>query len=140
MTILRHFAAHIDTVMHEDQRYPTVGDWLNLDTRFLILVSRLPDWRYEALIAIHELVEAVLCRHAGITQEAVDAFDIAHPEAPEPGDLTDAPYRHQHAIASGIERLLAAELGVDWLEYDKAIEALDAPPAHYPWPGEPVVA
>ena len=137
---MSHFAATIVPIKHEHQRYNTCGDWREGYKSLHIDVSQLPDWRYEALIAIHELVEAVLCRHAGISQEAVDAFDIAHPEAPEPGDLNDAPYRHQHAIASGIERLLAAELGVDWLEYDKAIEALDASPAHYPWPGEPVVA
>lgn len=119
-----HFWADIDTTLHGDQRYPTCGDWQNHGNRFRVLVSCLPDWRYEALVGIHELVEAVLCRQAGITQEAVDAFDIAHPDAPEPGLLSDAPYRRQHCIASAIEMMLATELGVDWLEYEKAIEAL----------------
>lgn len=123
----------IQTIRHDKQRYDTAGDWLvtmnrltahqpslNLDVR----ISSMQNWRHEALVAIHELIEALLCHHAGISQQAVDEFDMAHPDAPEPGDLADAPYRHQHAIASGIERLLAAELGVDWLEYEQAIEAL----------------
>lgn len=95
-----------------------------------IKVSELGDWRYNALIAVHELVEVLKCKHDGVTQEQVDAFDIAYeknrPEAvdSEPGDSPDAPYRQQHCLATGIERIMAAALGVDWDSYDRAILAL----------------
>lgn len=103
----------------------------------MIVVSELPDHREMLLIAIHELIEWTLCQFAGISNEEIDDFDKNHllhhskPEssnktfaADEPGDCTAAPYYRQHQIASGIERLLAAELGVDWLTYERHIEEL----------------
>jgi len=35
----------------------------------------------------------------------------------EPGDDPRAPYYREHQFASGMERLMAAELGVDWQQY-----------------------
>jgi hypothetical protein len=116
-------------IPHEDQRYPTIGDWQWWPTpeALRIRVSALGDWRYEALIAIHEIVEAVLCKGADIGEEAVTAFDNEHEALDgkgEPGDSPDAPYQRQHGIASGIERMIAAELGVDWVKYEEAVDAL----------------
>jgi hypothetical protein len=48
----------------------------------------------------------------------LDNFDT------EPGDLPSAPYYHAHQIATGIECILAAEMGVDWLSYDQHIKDL----------------
>lgn len=127
----------IETIDHAEQRYPTVGDWFYRDEKILnpkgtsteevlhIKVSKLGNWRYEALIAVHELVEVILCQHAGISQAAVDKFDIAfektRPEGneDEPGDATEAPYRKQHCLATAVERMLAAELDVAWYEYQE---------------------
>lgn len=119
----------IDTIPHSQQRYPTCGDWQWLDGGevLFIRVSKLSDWRYEILIAIHELIETVLCKNDGDVESDVDAFDIAYEKqrAPgdesEPGDSPRAPYRRQHLIATGIEKILAAELGVDWKAYDKEV-------------------
>ena len=70
------------------------------------------------LYALHELAEFMLCRKAGITQEQVDRFDIAHesmedhlPDA-EPGDHPASPYRKQHRQACLIEFLMADMLGI----------------------------
>jgi hypothetical protein len=41
----------------------------------------------------------------------------------EPGDDPRAPYHKQHVFAENIERLLAAELGVDWSAYDKEVSS-----------------
>jgi hypothetical protein len=118
------------TVPHSEQRYDTAGDWRIMAAEHdpyvavVIHVSDLRDWRMEALVAVHELIEALLCKHRGITQAEVDAFDMAHPDAEEPGDLIDAPYFLEHQAAAGVERRLARELGVDWLEYTKRIDAL----------------
>ena len=136
----------IETIPHEKQRYPTVGDWYfeptypatNPEKGILlqpietlhIRVSKLSDWRREALIAVHELVEVLLCKHEGITQESVDLFDnqfeATRPEDnfDEPGDDPQAPYVKQHCTATGIERLLAAQLGVNWKEYEAELERL----------------
>ncbi len=115
----------IETIPHENQRYPTCGDWLFVDPNHLrIRVSELGDWRKEAAVAVHELVEAVLCRAAGVPGTLVDAFDKAYDGIDEPGDEADAPYREQHCFATAVERMLIAALGVPWAEYDAAVEKL----------------
>jgi hypothetical protein len=124
--------AVIKTIAHVDQRYPTVGDWQIVKSMFgdeiHVHVSELKTPHGHFLVAIHELIEAYLCAAAGITQEEVDAFDIEAikhlGDADEPGDQPDAPYYHQHQFASAIERLLAAELGVNWPAYEREIAEL----------------
>jgi hypothetical protein len=122
---------HVEIIPHEDQRYETVGDWFYDDNNNLqIRVSKLSDWRRECLIAVHELVEVLKCQYDGVTQKQVDDFDIAYENArkegdfSEPGDDPSAPYVQQHCLATGIERILAAELGVNWKEYEDELEAL----------------
>lgn len=124
----------IETIPHEQQRYSTVGDWYyDPDGNLNIKVSDLGSWREEALIGVHELVEVLICKHEGVTQEAVDEFDKQfekdraaglHTEVEEPGDSMTAPYRRQHGIASGVERLIGAELGVDWNHYADKVESM----------------
>jgi hypothetical protein len=73
------------------------------------------------------MIEAYLAIHADVSPEAVDKFDKAYEakrkpgDDSEPGDDPRAPYYRQHQIATGIERLLAAELGVDWEVYDREV-------------------
>lgn len=123
---------HIESIPHETQRYPTVGDyWLDTDGVEQIRVSSMPDWRYEALVVVHELVEMILTRHRDIQEEIISKFDIEFEEsrekglvAGEPGDHVHSPYRKEHFFATNLERLLAAELDVDWFEYDRFVDAL----------------
>ena len=117
----------IEIIRHEDQRYPTCGDWLwPNEHNLLIRVSDMGDWRKEAAVAVHELVEAILCKADGVAEDAVDAFDMSAEGkmCEEPGDSPHAPYHRQHCFATGIERILIAALGVSWAEYDAAVEAL----------------
>ena len=137
----------IETIAHPSQRYDTCGDWtVSPEGNWHIRVSQLYNWRLEVLVAIHELVEMALCRDKGVTAKAVDDFDLAYQQdlqhlaecdapdceqnhvamklatqAEEPGDCPDAPYYRQHQIATGIERILAAEMGVDWSAYSEQI-------------------
>lgn len=116
---------NIKTIPAEKQRYPTAGDWTFDHTGDLnIYISDMGNWKYELLVAVHELIEVALCKDREIAQEVVDKFDMdfeaAHKEG-EPGDEPDAPYRREHLFATGIEKLLAAELGVDWKQYDTEI-------------------
>jgi hypothetical protein len=78
-------------------------------------------------------VEVCLCKDRSIVQEVVDSFDMnfeeerrqgKHSNEAEPGDDPAAPYRREHFFATNIERLFAAELGVDWSEYEETIIAL----------------
>ena len=121
----------IKTIAHKDQRQNQVGDWLyDAGNTLIILVSALGDWRMEFLIVCHELIEVMLCRHAGIGQKQVDRWDGHYERHREKGDVSEAgdakgsPYVVQHGIASGIERVLAAILGVDWLAYESKCDKL----------------
>lgn len=116
----------IKTVPPSEMRPEVDGaDWYftpegNLEVR----VCPMSDWRYEALLGIHEAVEAILCEHNGVTQQEVDKFDLeydkAHPNEPDlnAGDDPAAPYKKEHTFATAIERILAGVLGVDWAVYD----------------------
>jgi hypothetical protein len=130
---------YIDTIPHAEQRYPTVGDWkfaaeggaitkLGLTKEVLnIKVSEMDNLDYEFLVGLHEMIEAYLCFKRGVPEEAITDFDkmfeATRPEdnTDEPGDHPNAPYRKEHFFATSIERLVAAELGVDWFEYDKIV-------------------
>lgn len=128
----------IKTVPHSKQRYDTVGDWYFDGDDIEVTVSETGDWRYNALVAVHELVEALLCKARGISEEEVTIFDMQwekdHPGqvlgggAEEPGDDPSCPCRKEHFFATTVERALSAELGVDWSEYDNVLIALDLPP------------
>lgn len=118
-------------INHKDQRYDTVGDW-NWDKRgnLLITISDMGDWRYNFLVALHELCEVMLCRHRSIPQSEVDQFDMAFEarreegNVDEPGDDLLAPYHAEHVFATKIEKQMAKELNVDWEEYDKTVGSL----------------
>ena len=76
------------------------------------------------LVAVHEFVEATICQHSGVSQEIVDAYDLNFAGGGEPGDQANCPYAYAHSIASGVERILAAALGVNWQQYEKRVDAL----------------
>lgn len=101
-----------------------------IHTTLNIRVSNMSDWRYEALVAFHELAEVLICQQRGISQDAVDKFDKefeANREPgneDEPGDDPKAPYRKEHFFATNVEALLSAELNVNFQEYEREVEAL----------------
>lgn len=124
----------IRTIPHDQQRYPTVGDWFfNPDRRTIeIRVSDMQNWRFEFLVALHELVEVMLCQDKGISQQSVDDFDIAYEKKrqaddySEPGDDLKAPYHRQHQVATMMEKFICAEMDIDWVgAYEKTIDSLD---------------
>lgn len=123
----------IETIKHQEQRYDTSGDWFWLKIKSLrIIVSDLNDDKMNACIAVHELIEALLCRFSipEVTQEEVDKFDMniwptMEPQGlTEPGDSPQAPYHLQHMFASGVEKAFAEKIGVNWEEYEKRIKEL----------------
>ena len=125
-------------IPHADQNYETAGDyWWQGETLF-IRVSKMSDPRYEQLIYMHELVEAMAVRDKGKLDESTK-FDIPYEEARaaghqrtpcgcqwgEPGDDPHAPYYEEHQLASAVELMYAKELGVNWLAYCHEAEALN---------------
>lgn len=116
----------IQVIPHKLQRYNTAGDWY-LDPasgKLMIKVSETGDWRADALIAVHELIEALLCRAAGVEAHAVDAFDMNYKGDGEPGDHPDAPYHKQHVFATSVEMNMCDAIGLDWKEYEALIAKL----------------
>jgi len=115
---------HILTIPETEQRKEVNGaDWF-FDSKgdLQVRVSPLSDWRREVLLGIHEAVEAIMCKHNGVTQQQVDAFDMEYDKTHSfdlnAGDDPAAPYVREHCFATAIERILCAELDVNWLSYD----------------------
>jgi hypothetical protein len=121
----------VRTIPHDKQQYDTVGNWrVGGGGNWDIWVSKMPDWRYQLLVALHEFVEMALCAHRDISGDAVTTFDeifeANRPEGntDEPGDHELAPYRAEHQFATMIEKMMADELGVDWDDYEEAVVTL----------------
>ncbi len=119
----------IRTIPHGEQRYPTGGDWrTGLGGLKSVSVSAMGSWKYEALVAVHELIEGLLCFDRCISDDNVTAFDMQFEENrvddSEPGDDPKAPYYKEHQFATRVEKMLAEELGVDWDLYGKAVANL----------------
>ena len=104
--------------------------WFDKNGNLQVRISdKLKGWRKVACIGLHEAVEAILCRHNGVSHLAVDRFDVRyekrHPTKKiEAGDHPKAPYRREHCFATAVERMVAAELEVNWPEYDQDLENL----------------
>lgn len=132
----------IESIPHSDQRYPTCGDWYFEDREggrvLVIKVSEEMGEHSAFLVAVHELVEVWLATARGVTVQQVDDFDIAYEKAhreggtlegkrldeSEPGDDPTCPVFKEHGVATAIEALLCAELGIPWHVHDKAVEDL----------------
>lgn len=117
----------IETISHNQQRYPTVGDWQwSSEGNLNIKVSDVGDIEYNFLVGRHEMDEAMLCRHEGVTEKEVDDYDFSHPDAG--GDSfsgsTDAPYYQQHCDALAAEWQMSRLLEVDWEQYSDTLEEL----------------
>lgn len=108
---------HIDFIPHKAQRYDTVGDWFyephgNL---YIMISNDHPEYldpKLQEAVALHELTEALLCGHAGVTQGDVDSFDFEWEQLNkpgEPGESPDAPYHDQHMAADIVERVFIHE-------------------------------
>ncbi len=118
------------SIPHKGQAYDTVGNYQEVHGVTFFTISEMADERYEHLVAVHELIEKILCTHRGIPDAAIDAFDLAfeHDRAEgdesEPGHDPRAPYHREHVFAEKLERLLAEELGVEWETYDRTVVGL----------------
>jgi hypothetical protein len=116
------YNADIQTIANHLQRYQTCGDWFTEDNVLKIRVSNMHNKDFAFLTAVHEIIEQYLCERDGVSEGAVDTWDLMHEGQDEPGALPGCPYRKQHMIAEAIEHTLADQMGVDWEAYGIAME------------------
>lgn len=108
-------AIDVQFIPEDEMRQSGLGDWwFEADT----LHIRAVEGEDAFLVALHELVEAVLCEAHGVSTKQVDDFDNLfdaeeHEDHDEPGDDPRAPYRTEHRQAMLIEHLMANFLGRD---------------------------
>lgn len=104
------------------------GDWNYTDKVIIVTVRDDLPPKSQLAIAIHELIEAYLCRENRISDQSVCAFDQKyeaerkegkHGENDEPGDDPRAPYREEHQIATFVERAVCHALGISWKEHEQ---------------------
>lgn len=125
------FNIRIQTIPHEKQRYNTCGDYIIDDNGDVtIYVSETGNWKYDFLIALHEMVEYALCKDHDVPVYVIDDFDISFEQnrlpgdESKPGDSLKAPYRKEHFVASTMERIAANELSLFWEHYQTVISRL----------------
>lgn len=100
----------------------------------VVQIAPMSDWRYEMLLAVHELTEAIMCKHNDVSQQSVDEFDKeydkTHATDCNAGDDSAAPYKLEHCYATAIERILCGAMGVDWKHYDDELASSYPGPRH----------
>jgi hypothetical protein len=123
------------TIPAVNQRYNTLGDYWTEGGVIQFRLASFGDADYEFLVFVHECIEKQLARKMGITEQMIDAWDLAHEDVEEPGAMEGCPYREAHLRAEAIERVVAQDLGVDWAQYEQActemmtkLQAMEPPP------------
>lgn len=121
----------IESIPHKDHRYSTCGDWYtDEDGTLHVKVSEEIPVLSQQLVALHELVEVFMCQANGVTEKQVDEFDMNYEanrkpdDDSEPGDNKEAPYFVQHGLATAIERIVATQMGVSWIDHEDFISKL----------------
>lgn len=121
---MKHLPSTLSCVVpHTLQKYDTAGDYAELDGRWFITVSALPDWRMEALVFLHEFVEMCLTKNSGVDWGDITKFDVESGHD-DPGSLETAPYHKEHIVAEQLEKKFAELLGIEWSKYNEALDAL----------------
>jgi len=115
----------VSKISHDLQRYNTCGDWrFSPQDELFVFISDCGNWQSELLVAVHEIVEAFLCKATGVSEAEVDKWDMANLNEKDPGILKGCPYRNQHISAEFVERLVARLLNTDWKEHEERLDKL----------------
>lgn len=120
----------IQTIKPPLIRNDQIGDWKYSETRPFFIVnvsSNIKSDESKLAVSIHELIEAFLCKKAGIEDQTVCQFDQMfeeerqrglHDEFAEDGDDARCPYLKEHQAATDVERSVVAALGLSWSEHE----------------------
>lgn len=100
--------------------HETVEGWLCIKARIPDHLVCQFDKLYEEARPV--IVEGTSFRSAIPVGELEALFGCTCPitEVSEPGDDIHAPYYKQHQLATSVERMLVAEVGVSWQAYEQA--------------------
>lgn len=111
-------------------RNAEAGDWYE-DKEGTVHIRTVEMPLYSQIaVAIHELIEYLTCKQAGITDDQVTRFDAQflkermagkHPIEAEAGNDNRAPYHHQHKDATFVERCVCAILGLPWKQHERNV-------------------
>jgi hypothetical protein len=117
----------IDIIPHNQQRYPTSGDWYfdkQEPNTLVIKVSKMKNPVFEQAVILHELTEAFQCNLDGVTEEMVDNFDIhgAGKDQEDPGMDISAPYHNQHMFAVLVENAFVCSNNISNDEYTNTFD------------------
>jgi hypothetical protein len=119
-------------IPNSEMRNPKgIGDYFFDESGTLqIRTADLGDARMNLLVLIHEMIEVTQTECDGIKEPDIQAFDLKFEPTrtpgneDEPGDDHFCPYTFQHSIATGVERIMAAALGVQWSDYENRAKYL----------------
>ena len=107
-------------IPHKNQRYDTVGDWIEPSPgQRMISVSDCGNEDSELLVGMHEIFEQHLCKKHGITQAQVDKWDMSFTGEGEPGEDPNCPYYQQHQDSTAVEKLACDLLGMSWENHER---------------------
>jgi hypothetical protein len=110
------------------QRHQQIGDYGTSSDTIWFKITKFPGHpAYSMACAVHEIWEKFRNDQLGITDESVDAFDLANQEDKDPGMLIDAPYHGPHCEGDILERMCIQMAGEDWTEYCLAVDNLFKP-------------
>jgi len=125
MNLPKKFDIQFNTPI-EKLRYTTAADWTIKKDVLTIWMCATKDWRYQAIVFMHEITEIFWCIKNGVTAKRADAFDslwekelekgIHRPEE-EAGFDKRCPYRGGHIWGARMEHLFCWILGVKWRVY-----------------------
>ena len=108
------------------------GDW-KVGKHIVAISAKMDCSESELAIAIHELIEAWICRKQGITDEQVTAFDAMfenernrgqHNLFDEAGDDVRAPYFDAHQRATSVENEVCSALKLTWSQHESNVNSL----------------
>ena len=110
---------HIKCIPHDEQRYETLGDYWETESKIEFRISDTGNANYNMAILMHEIWEEHRNRMLGIKEIDVTQFDINHPELDDPGLSKEAPYHATHMESDAIERVCIVMSHEDWIDYEK---------------------
>lgn len=118
----------------DQMRYPTVGDYYyKKDGTLKFEIADTGNVVYNTMVLIHEMVEELMTKQLGITEKKISDFDLKfeseresgmHGMEAEPGFDVRSPYQSEHMIATAVEMIICAHLGIKWNKYNYDINSL----------------
>jgi len=124
--------ATLKTAPLTEIRNNQAGDW-KIGKQVIAISAQMSNTDSELAVAIHELIEAWICKRDGITDEQVTEFDELfekerkdgkHDQFDEAGDDPRAPYWSAHQSATDVEMLVCSALDLPWGEHENNVNSL----------------